>query len=686
MKRDTLTRLIEAASPEQLRQIARLVLRLSGYPDSRITDGPYDGGADLRVQSSGGNSLPLAVALSIEGDWQKKLRDDADKVRRKLGLNRLLFMSSRRIPEGTFRTVQADVSDKLGVQVDRIDQQAVADLVMDNHKLSELLGILDIALDIGPQPSNPADRRRDAAYSYAFFSPDAQSFRAVVREQSLLVALAHAGGSAKLTDLYADTARLLGLPQEDVVRLLPDLERLLKQGRMRRFNGSVALGEAEKTTLDALRALREREETSLREQLASLLEQGGVHPGQDVLDITLRGLGALMLRHVGAPETLDDLRRQVLQLRRQLQAFGLPEGARGDQLLQRLVDIAGASPLGISLATGSLYRTLTNLHRDALLSAFDARSLSVVLDASVAIPMFCVRFHGTVKQRFFLVADELYTLARRQNIPLELPSVWLEEMASHLLKARDYRALVGTGTDELRLSQNAYVSYYATARAKRDIGSIDEFLATFGLTETLVQRSRGDYHAVRRQLEALLRQQLSRYGISIIETPFKAPHVKQADRDWDWVRHELNIEPRDPVLERHDKQVLAWLAGKVEDDPTHAPLIVTWDRLLRRARPEGTPGGALDPLAVCELLSFVGGDESPSETTRFVGFWLTELETERGAQILDTLVQLEKEQLSDAQLAQRAREFRTQYLAGRPDLSDVTALEKAWHSFRGRRR
>lgn len=348
MKRETLTRLIEAASPEQLRQIARLVLRLSGYPDSRITDGPYDGGTDLRVQSASGNSLPLAVALSVESDWQKKLRDDADKIKRKLGLTRLIFISSRRIPEGTFRAVQVELDDRLGVHVDRLDQQGITDLVIDNHKLSELLAILDIALDIGPQPSNPADRRRDAAYSYAFFSPDAQSFRAFVREQSLLVALAHAGGSAKLTDLYADAARLLGLPQEDVVRLLPDLERLLKQGRLRRYNGSVSLGDAEKATLDALRAL--------------------------------------------------------------------------------------------------------------------------------------------------------------------------------------------------------------------------------------------------------------------------------------------------------------------------------------------------DPLAVCELLSFVGGDGSRSETTRFVGFWLTELETEKGAQVLDTLVQLEKEQLSDAQLAQRARDFRAQYLAGRPDLSDVAALEQAWRSFRGQRR
>lgn len=630
--------------------------------------------------------MPLAVALSIESDWQKKLRDDASKVKRKLGVQRVLFISARRIPEGTFRSLQTELNDKLGIHVDRIDQQGIADLVMDSDSLAKLLAILDIDVDTGPQALEPADRRRDAAYAYAFFSPAVHSFREVVREQSLLIALAHTGGSAKITDLYADAARLLGLRADDVVRLLPDLERLLKQGRLRRFNGSVALTDGEKATLDALRTLRQREEAALRSELSGLLQAAGVRPTQEVLEVALRGLGALMLRHAGAPEALDDLRRQVLRLRRELQAFGFPEGARGDALIQQLVEVARTSALGKSLATGSLYRTLTSLQRDALLSALDARSISLVLDASVAIPMLCVRFHGSVKQRFFLVADELYSLARRQNIPLELPNVWLEEMASHLLRARDYQALASVGTEDLRLSQNAYVSYYATARARHKVDDFGTFLASFGLTEALAQRARGDFHAARRQLETSLRRQLAHYGISSVETPFTAAHLRQAERDWDWARHDLNIESRDQILERHDKQVLAWLAGRAEDDPSHAPLIVTWDRLLRRARPEGVPGGALDPLAVCELLSFVSGDEGPIETARFVGFWLTDLEAERGALILDSLVQLEKEHLSDAQLVQRAREFRTKYLDSRPDLSDVAALEQAWRSFRERRR
>lgn len=686
MRREQLLRLIEAATPEQLRQVARLVLRLSGYAASRISDGPHDGGSDLRVHDVDGAPLPLAIAVSVEQGWQRKLRDDAAKAKRRLALARLLFISSRRIPEASFRPLQLKLQEELGVQVDRIDQQNIADMVVDGGALMELLQLLDIAVDAAPLPSEPSDRRRDAAFAFAFFSPEVRSFREVVREQSLLVALAQAGGTAKIGNLCADAARLLGTPVDDAARLLPDLERLRKQARVEGFNGSVGLAADERSTQDGLRTLRRREEAELRAQLVAELGLSGLPATDEVVESTLRGLGALMLRHVGAPDALDDLRAQARLLRRALQAHGLPEGARGDQVVAQLLEVARASPLGRSLATGSLYRTLCNLHREALLGALDVRSVALVLDASVAIPMLCSLFHGEVRQRFFVVAHELHRQAQRHRFPLQLPTVWLEEMASHLLKARFYRGLAREGGDELRLSQNAYVAYFVGERRDHRRGDFNKFLASFGLSEAIERRAQGDFEGARRQIELALRRQLAHYGIAIVDTPVRGQHIGQIEKDWDWARHELNIERRDPVLERHDKQVLAWLASLAEDDPAHAPVVVTWDRVVRRARPEGVPGGALDPLAVCELLSFLGGDDAPAETVRFAGLWLTEQEAERGAAILDALVAIERENLSDAELVVKAQEFRAQYLEERRDVSDVTVLEQAWRGFRERRR
>lgn len=159
MRPDSLARLIEAAEPDQLRQLARLVLRLTGYAQSRITDGAYDGGIDLRILAVDGRELPEGVAVSVEQKWQPKLRGAAAKAKAKLGLTGLRFISSRRIPEGSFRRVQREVHDQLGVYVDRIDQQDIADIVLDGNALSEVLGIFGIELPTGLQPREPVGRR-----------------------------------------------------------------------------------------------------------------------------------------------------------------------------------------------------------------------------------------------------------------------------------------------------------------------------------------------------------------------------------------------------------------------------------------------------------------------------------------------------------------------------------------------
>jgi hypothetical protein len=678
VQHETITRLIEAASPEQLKAIARLALKLSGYADSRMSDGPHDGGTDLVVAGTSGNELPLAVAVSVERDWKKKLRQDADTASRKLGIWQLMFISSRRIPEGSFRPVQTELRAS-GHHVDRIDQQGIADLVIGHRALAELLGLLDIRVDV-ERPTRPADRRRDAAYAYAFFAPEVHAFHKAVRDQSLLVALSQAGGNARIDELCVDASRLLGMNEQDAMSLMHDLDRLAVQARVLRRNGNVSLADNERTTLDALRALRQREEDMLRDQLRSHVDAAGLSSPDEALELMMRGLGALVARHIGAPQALEDLHANVRRLRRELQALGLPEGARGDVFVERAIESARDSEIGRSLAAGSVYQALTRFDRSALLAALDAHSVTLVLDASVAIPMLCALFHGSVQQRFFIVAEELYRRAERAGIRLELPDVWLEEMAAHLLRAREYATLV---TDEdLRQSKNAYVAYFAAARAADREHDFEAFLAAFGLSDALARRREIDFVGARREIEMFLRRQLAHYGVEVVQTRADQHYLERAARDWQWACHLLDVDNRAHILASHDQRVLAWLSKTSEHDPTHAPVIVTWDRVLRRARPIGAPGGALDPLAASELLAFVVGSREPAMTARFATLQLTEAEAERGSAILDALIDFERGALSDAALAQKARQFKQNYLDDRELQPSGDALERAWRTFK----
>lgn len=188
-------------------------------------------------------------------------------------------------------------------------------------------------------------------------------------------------------------------------------------------------------------------------------------------------------------------------------------------------------------------------------------------------------------------------------------------------------------------------------------------------------------HQRSRELEVFLRRQLSHYGVDVVPTATDPRHLDRATKDWAWACHQLGIEDREPILQRHDKRVLAWLSATTEDDPKHAPLIVTWDRVLRAARPESAPGGALDPLATSELLSFVAGAREPPITARFASLQLTEIEAEKGAAILDTLISLERSGLSDAALAQKAQAFKRAYIDNPEIRESAAALERAWRAF-----
>lgn len=658
-----------------------MVLRLQGYADASISDGPYDGGADLRLLTVPNNPLPIIVQTSVEKNWRKKIQDDAVKARKILKAEHMIFISSRRVPEATFLPVQAELVRKTGVSVTRIDNQAIASLVIARQALPEVLQLFDLPTTTSPRTTTPTHRKHDAAFAYAFFAPDVSAFREAIRERCIMLAVFHAGGEAPLDDVCASAAQLLGIPADDAIRLRPDIDRLRQAGSLLGKNGTVRLPEGELKTLGALRSLREREELELQRQISTHLTAANMGPLADAVETALHGLGALLIRQGRGLDSLEHADNQVRRLRSELRAYGLPDGQRGESVLMKLLECARQSPLGRHLATGALYQSLTSLNRDAFLRALDARSASLVLDASVALPMFCALFHGSVQQRFFLVAEELHRRAVDLGFVLQLPAVWLEEMASHLLLAHDYQGLAAADPASLQMSNNAYVAYYANKAISGESEEFSAFLDSFGLSPALAKRSAFDYPGARTQVEQTLRHQLSHYGIEIVPTPHQQSHLQQIERDWGWALSDLGWERRPDILERHDKKVLAWLAGI---DPRHAPLLVTWDRLLKTVRPPNSPGGVLDPLAVCELLSLIHDESVPVETLRFSGLMLTEAEAEASSKVFDNLVRIEKSGMSDARLVRAAVDFKSAYLKRHHDAADVEEMTREWNALRPR--
>jgi len=290
----------------------------------------------------------------------------------------------------------------------------------------------------------------------------------------------------------------------------------------------------------------------------------------------------------------------------------------------------------------------------------------VMIDTSIALPMICARFDEPVTDwPTSAAALDLHALLLDRGVRCVLPSVYLEEVAAHLLNARSFADIVEE--EGLERSKNYFVAHYCSKRplggALRSRSDFLAFLGDFG-----ARPARGDpWLDERRRAERSLQDIFLRYS-------FDVEPIDEGDHD-----PKLRDEPpRDALLIRHDRAVVRTLrdgAGK-GGKPW---LVCTADGWLRGVFND-LEVVALDGVGLVDLLSLVrssrGRDEplnSPLELASMLG----EQEREEAAQVWETIVKLDSERLTDRELIRKARSFRESWLARPGD-----NVEEAWRRHR----
>lgn len=697
MRFDALANLIGSADFATFREIARLALRARGYAEAHLTDGPRDGGQDIVVMTLPPNPTPIVVAVSVQQDWRRKLRDDARKAVGKT--SHLLFISSRRMAQADFLTVADDLLRELSLTVDRMDQQTLAGLAVDRGLVPQILALFGI--QTSPQArSQPPDLRRDAAYACAFFGVDAATFRKQALEHVVLAVLDQKGGEATRKQLTHDVCLTAGLANNQLHQARAAIDRLLQGAMVSGRNGSVALTEVARVRTNAARALREAGLTRLRGDVDRLLgdhlDDAAVRTS--TVDAVMQDLGALLLAAGDAEAhalsrdrdrpifdaAADKLRRLAMTL----SASGL-DATDSDELLVRLARAAADSDLGRHLLAGEVFLQLTSLGTSHLVRALGARAdLIVALDASVAIPLACTLLHGATDARFFVAAEHLYRQCRQHGVDLLLPRPYLEEIAAHLLAAwDDYSDVVGTDAD-LRASKNAFVAHFTSlgmslSTADERAANFAAYLEPFGLT---VQRTGMAFRAARNAVMTHLARLLARYDIKTLDVSGAAAGARRdAEEDLAWSRRQQSRD-RPDITVRHDADVLAWLRGGAED-PDRFQVLATWDRVLRELPRAPTGWEILDPVVLGDLLALAAPDaERPADLLSpvAVALAMSDEGARRGAAIWDALVQIERGRLSDADLLREAHAFKRDYLERTRGEPHARAIQEEWQRWLGR--
>jgi DNA-binding HxlR family transcriptional regulator len=691
MDLDEWTRLVKQVGPSRFKAIG--VAFLGDHYGCRVDykDGTGDGGVDAWVVLSPEPLVRRAAQLHAgsEESWEAKLSEDVEKLvayRGKLAPESaadaltLDFVCGYAPSAVKFAEVAARVRRDHDVVVNLFDARSIASQALEKRRVFELLSRELPGWSTANERT--LDAREEALLAFQLFHEAPNKFRGAVRKAAVAAVLSQGGGSCSIPALAKKAGDVLG-EEISTGLLVRTVRHLESEGLVERRDDEVAATPTLHDRVMATLAEAETDRGKLVDACAALLDRelpkAGHHRGvraKKVAETLVMDLGGLVreataatVEH-GSPSRLPleaEFAPNAHALRDQLGGVLSPEAL--ERTLGELVKLASGSPFARRLAEAELFLRLTSTEASELAQVLQAEKLRVWLDASIAMPMMCAKYDRPAKGWLTSVtADALHEALANRGAEISVPSVYLEEIAWHLLKANDYAEVIGDES-ALARSQNFFVAHYCSTRPLADQSGADfqAFLEDFSGPP----RPRlGDLER-RRLIERSLRRILERYAIHVANVDDSHANIPLADEP----------EKRLELLLRHDRvvvQTLAkesagimlctadnWLRGACSDREVIALDSAALADMVELARPAASPG----PLVAAreQLAKLLGSDAEAA-----------------AAAVWDAIVGVEGKQL-DRELVKMARSFRDTWLAAQSDdraPANHDEIREAWRTFR----
>lgn len=538
------------------------------------------------------------------------------------------------------------------------------------------------------------DLKEDAAYAFAFFGDASEKFRQSVVEQTIVSYLIHDKSASERTKVEAAVVDVLQLDIDQVGLVKAAIDRMMQEQRLRLCHGSLTLDGSIADEFGVMRALREKQWKELLVSVDSHLAGIGLSGRglESASNAVMERAGALFMfaatsasARIGVgrdPAPIrQKVRRRLKEISAELAASGMPD-SKLDTTLTTLARIVSDSDIGQVLMAGELFVSLAGMQTNHFERAFGVIGGSeIYLDASVAIPTIAALLYQPADHRFSEAAVRVYRLAERREIPMVIPSVYLEEAASHLLEAVDrYRPLLGSD-DDLRYLTNAFVAHYSDLVARKVLdGGFLRYAENLGYVQRTATLQRQ-----REEVAGEMRRLFAQYGIRVVKFDPAAPEIQAyAEEAIAFTARELGKVRFRRLLE-NDAGVIAHFM-EVEPIGDVVRIFCTWDKLHLQL--ETDAGRAhwqpLDPPMLGDLLVLTRPEEGDGlMTTVDVALELDEEDGRQGAAILDTLVRIESGNVYDGELLAMIKEFKEAYLQALRENATVDDMSAAWTAWKG---
>ncbi|PGH56277.1 hypothetical protein CRT60_15105 [Azospirillum palustre] len=580
-----------------------MYLEQRGYQDLSIVDGSGDGGRDVVCSRE-----DLRIQLSVRKDWETKINDEAFKTLSS-GKHHLIFVTNRSIgPDAEQHFLSTNYNQKGRVDLTIADLRRISTALARPgviRRSYEMLG-MSVPLELHADP-------KDIAISTVLmFSQEARELHNEVIEANLRAQLLKRPDISEPELIRHLSDSIPGVNIERAARSA--LSRLRIAGRVQQVANRFRLSDVE---LEIMQAAETEFLAARRADVKALVELTGLESDAagELLDIALE----LLVRG----RDFDGQGPIEAALSNFIAAHGLSRKRSG------VFEVLAASATARLRQYGATVDQIFSANSFDIYRALGRRTdLSLVLDASVAMPVLFGLAFGEAKSRFGMAAMALKRACDAHGIKMVVPRPYLNEMAAHGLSALDrldvYNALPDEARGPLRASENAYISHYTHIaehlRRKGDDLSLKDFLRYFGISSG---KSLGS-------VENKIQTVLDNHNIKILPNAYY-------DKDiWDLIQKQKMFQVK--LLIDHDASVVTML----KNEDMKGFILDTWDKVMIDLVEELARVYADTPARVIDFLSMAAGEE---------------FETDQSYELMATLLHIDER--AAAPLAQKIDKIRS---------------------------
>jgi len=644
-------------------------------------DGSNDGGSDWLIFKDAGGAHTIAIQDTVQGkNWEEKAKRDAQKAVAN-GANRFFFITPKSIFRLTFTQLEESITSTYQVPCTCLGAKEISELIVSGNLVSEFLDAIDAPLAKGI--AKRLDKQEICLHAYVTLSQDSDNLKNTVYEDSVLITLWNKGPLNR-DDLIKATVDLLGCESSKEPQINRRIDSLLTKGKVTKIDDkSLSLAQdtqkeienAERIYLQEFKALVSAQ-TSLMKSEHNILwslensQKASILLAKIFIQRQLESAQSAKIK-ITAMGLFKNLNQSLQEFRDFISGLGVPKAKVEDTIKEMLIQ---AQDLTIvkKLSRAAIFVALEGSDAISGSKAIGApkwSDVSIILDASVAIPYLCAKLFQPATGRFsssnYKAIETLHSLSAKVCIPF----FYINECSSHLLRAVKYDNL-DIYAEKLQYSQNRYVAhYYQLKNSGQNVpNSLLEYLTLF--SSSVKEATPVNANILIRKVMTNLQLLFYDYGVEFEEIP-RIPSHYTKDIEIEYAYNLQNLKrTKNTNLIEHDVLAMGHIRRQIAEKYEHW-ILLTWDRaMISLGRTFEQCGWIISPDILYDLAKpYRPISESQLCTLAHAIARIQQKPQDISAQILDKIVYVAGDKLRDWELKEKVDQFTAEVL-GRIDLED----------------